>query len=104
MKHLAKRTLSILLCAALLLTGIPFMGSLRAEAAWEGYKANELHLDKTAVLEDNGTYSVTMEAFSTGTVSKSTTPLDIVLVLDQSNSMSYSMPGAPNHLPPRGIC
>lgn len=92
MKNLAKRTLSLLLCAALILTGIPFMGSLRAEAAWEGYAPNKLILDKTALLEDNGTYTVTMEAFSTGTVSKSTTPLDIVLVLDQSNSMSYSLP------------
>ncbi len=95
MKILAKRTLSLFLCAALLLTGVPFGLSSRAEAAWEGYRPNELHLDKTAVLEDNGTYTVTMEAFSTGTVSTTTTPLDIVLVLDQSLSMNLSMPDAP---------
>ncbi len=95
MKNLPKRMISLLLCTALLLTGVPFGLSTYAEAAWEGYKPNSLILDKTAVLEDNGTYTVTMEAFSTGTVSTTTTPLDIVLVLDQSNSMSLSMPGAP---------
>lgn len=95
MQNLAKRLLSLLLCTALILTAVPLAATTPAAAAWEGYEPNRLYLDKTAVLEDNGTYTVNLEAFSTGTVSTTTTPLDIVLVLDQSNSMSYSMPGAP---------
>ena len=52
---------------------------------------SNLHLDKSATLEDNGTYTVWMETFTTDnpvtTLIQQNTPLDIVLVLDQSASM-----------------
>ena len=52
---------------------------------------SNLHLDKTATLEDDGTYTVWMETFTTDnpvtTLIQQNTPLDIVLVLDQSGSM-----------------
>ena len=55
---------------------------------------SNLHLDKDAILEDNGTYTVWMETFTTDnpvtTLIQQNTPLDIVLVLDQSASM-YNM-------------
>ena len=51
-----------------------------------------LHLDKTAILEDNGTYTIWMETFTTDnpvtTLIQQNTPLDIVLVIDQSGSIS----------------
>ena len=51
-----------------------------------------MHLSKTAHLEDDGTYTINLEAYATGetttTIKKEAVPLDIVLVLDQSGSMS----------------
>lgn len=54
-----------------------------------------MHLSKTARLEDDGTYTINLEAYATGktttTTTKEAVPLDIVLVLDQSGSMSDNM-------------
>ena len=53
-----------------------------------------LHLDKTATLEADGTYTVWMETFTTDnpvtTLVQQNTPLDIVLVIDQSGSISQN--------------
>ena len=50
-----------------------------------------LHLDKTATLEDDGTYTITMETYTKDnpvtTQILQNTPLDIVLVIDQSGSI-----------------
>ena len=45
--------------------------------------------------DDEGIYTITLEAFTTGnvTVSKKSIPADIVLVLDTSGSMAYDMDG-----------
>lgn len=55
------------------------------------YDDSELYLGKTATLEDDGSYTIRLEAFATGnpvtTQLRSGLPLDIVLVLDQSGSM-----------------
>lgn len=52
-----------------------------------------LHLDKTAVLQADGTWTITLEAFATGEVKTIVTrqviPTDIILVLDQSGSMQH---------------
>ena len=52
---------------------------------------NGLDLSKTVTANEDGTYTITLEAFTTGTVTteQKDVPLDIVLVLDQSGSMSY---------------
>ena len=51
----------------------------------------ELYVDKTATLEDDGTYTIDLEAYATGTPVMATMangmPLDVVLVLDQSGSL-----------------
>ena len=52
---------------------------------------DHLHLKKTAVLNDDGTYTIRLEVYATNnpisTYVRQDTPLDIVLVLDQSGSM-----------------
>lgn len=54
--------------------------------------SNGMHVAKTAVKNDDGTYTITLEAYATGSkvISevKKDIPTDIVLVLDQSGSMS----------------
>lgn len=56
---------------------------------------SEMYLSKTARLEEDGTYTINLEAYATGTTTTTTTeeavPLDIVLVLDQSGSMKDIM-------------
>lgn len=56
---------------------------------------NGIGLDKNVQVNYDGTYTITMEAFTTGEVISSETvvPLDIVLVLDQSGSMAYDFNG-----------
>lgn len=51
---------------------------------------NGLELNKTAVYKSDGTYDITLEAYTTGIMesTESTVPSDIVLVLDQSGSMA----------------
>lgn len=54
-----------------------------------------LKLEKTVTPNANGGYTVHLEAYTTGTVTTTTTtkPCDIVLVLDQSGSMAYNFSG-----------
>lgn len=59
---------------------------------------NGLVTTKTATLNPDGTYTISIESYTTGTVTTSTktTPVDIVLVLDQSGSMCFSFAGDKN--------
>lgn len=59
----------------------------------KGKTVDGLVINKTATANDNGTYNIKLEAYTTGSVSttESTKPTDIVLVLDQSGSMSWNM-------------
>ena len=68
----------------------------RAKAANAGATANEsddgLNLSKKVTKNEDGTYKISLEAYTTGkvTTSTKTAPVDIVLVLDQSGSMADS--------------
>lgn len=59
----------------------------------KGKTVDGLVINKTATANDDGTYNITLEAYTTGSVSttESTKPTDIVLVLDQSGSMAWNM-------------
>lgn len=54
-----------------------------------------LKLEKHVTPNDDGTYTVHLEAYTTGTVTTttSTKPCDIVLVIDQSGSMAFDFNG-----------
>ena len=84
----------------------PFMPPVTVERVLRRYAArvaaeepadngNGLELSKTATANDDDTYTIRMEAYTTGTVihSTKTVPVDIVLVLDQSGSMAYDFNG-----------
>lgn len=59
----------------------------------KGKTVDGLVINKTAKANDDGTYNIKLEAYTTGSVSttESTKPTDIVLVLDKSGSMSNNM-------------
>lgn len=59
----------------------------------KGKTVDGLVINKTATANDDGTYDIKLEAYTTGSVSttESTKPTDIVLVLDQSGSMDENM-------------
>lgn len=71
----------------------PVLRAARASSANE--PKDGLNLSKTATANANGGYTIRMEAFTTGkvTTTTSTTPVDVVLVLDQSGSMAYDFNG-----------
>lgn len=83
--------LVICLVAALL---VPGTVAMEAKAA-DGEENDGLVVDKTAVANPDGTYTITLEAYATGestTISTSEdVPTDIILVLDQSGSMADPM-------------
>lgn len=60
-------------------------------------KPTGLELVKNAKANEDGTYTITLEAWVTGTVTsiESSVPTDIILVIDQSGSMKYGYNG--NH-------
>lgn len=63
-----------------------------AGASYAAEANDNVKVNKTAELQNDGTYKITLESWAEGTAStttnKSGVPLDIVLVLDQSGSMS----------------
>ena len=93
MKQTKLISLLLVLCmvAALL---VPGTVAMEAKAA-DGEENDGLVVDKTAVANDDGTYTITLEAYATGastTISTSKDkPTDIILVLDQSGSMADPM-------------
>lgn len=71
----------------------PVLRAVRASGANE--LKDGLNLSKTATANADGSYKIRMEAFTTGkvTTATSTTPVDVVLVLDQSGSMADNFSG-----------
>ena len=89
-----RRFLAAFLATAMVCSGVPasvFAAGPDPAAEEQG----KLYLDKTATLEDDGSYTIDMEAFATGKTTTQTiekgVPLDIVLVLDQSGSMEQDL-------------
>ncbi|WP_455724390.1 S-layer homology domain-containing protein [Dysosmobacter welbionis] len=91
-----KRILSAFLVLCMMLTMVP-TAALAAEDPGGGNGSDRVHtesndgvvVDKTVNYDEDGNYSLTLEAYVTNEVTKGskTTPLDIVLVLDVSGSM-----------------
>lgn len=101
-----KRALASALALTMAASVLPMAGfaagestvPLAGESGTDGLKMN-----KTATLEDDGTYTINLEAWATGQVEVETItkvkPCDIVLVLDQSGSMTeekYYISGIPS--------
>lgn len=89
MKETRKRLLGWFLTVAMTLSLTTGLMPVSASAeAKEGTDA--LHLDKQVTLANDGTYTISLEAYATGEVKieQEKVPLDIVLVLDQSGSMA----------------
>lgn len=89
------KAVSLLLSVALLLS-IVIPGTLALQAFATGTQDDSgMVIDKTAQKNGDGSYTITLEAYATGskitTETKTDVPTDIVLVLDQSGSMKNSM-------------
>lgn len=87
------KILSLLLCLSLFCTLI--VPGMRAYA--ENDTDSGMKISKTATANDDGSYTITLEAFATGskviTEQKTDIPTDIVLVIDQSGSMKDPIGG-----------
>ena len=68
-------------------------------AAANSEESNGLELSKEATVNEDGTVTIRMEAYTTGEVisTTKTIPVDIVFVLDQSRSMAYDFNGNPTN-------
>lgn len=90
------KTVSLLLSLSLLVsTAIPGTLALPVYAAGDGDEKKGMEISKTAADNVDGTYTITLEAYATGekfsTEVTKDVPADIVLVLDQSGSMTEDM-------------
>lgn len=87
-----QRALAFLLCLLMVVTLLPVMGASAAEG---DVSATGVELNKTLSLQNDGTYTINLEAYATGTVTTTTVtepvPTDFVLVLDQSGSMAKNI-------------
>lgn len=89
-----KKWTSLLMILALLLTLLPAPElSAMAEGDTSSDKDNGMKISKTATPNDDGIYTITLEAYATGSQVTTTVqkdiPTDIILVLDQSGSMDF---------------
>lgn len=101
-KKFIKKSVAFVAAAAMALTMVVApVGAGEAYAA-EGTGSTtadsnpNLVLDKTAKLQSDGTYTITLEAYAKGevvTTPEVIKPCDIVLVLDQSGSMQWDFKG-----------
>jgi uncharacterized protein YegL len=104
MKSLKKGIISLLaFMMALTLTPSVFAATGDSDASGSDTKSvytvknpdpsseNGLYSSKTLTLNDDGTGTITLETYVTGSIVSTGTPTDVVLVLDVSQSMSQSM-------------
>lgn len=89
------KAVSLLLSLSLLAT-LAIPGTLAQSVQADTTQENKgMVINKTAEANDDGTYTITLEAYATGskviTETKKDIPTDIVLVLDQSGSMGDAM-------------
>lgn len=95
-KKFIKKSVAFVAAAAMALTMVVApVGAGAGTSYAEGTEKEPVYVKKTAKLQSDGTYKITLESYVTGNVTvetkPTTTPCDIVLVLDQSGSMAYDM-------------
>lgn len=92
-KKFIKKSVAFVAAAAMALTMVVAPVGAGASTSYAEETKDNLHLSKGIELQSDGNYKITLEAYSTGTDTTTTTekvvPLDIVLVLDQSGSMAH---------------
>lgn len=96
-----KKWLSLLLVLAMVAALVPTVAMAAEGDTPAEDPLDNLVMNKTACLEDDGTYTITLDAYAKGNVSTTTVkqvvPTDVILVLDQSGSMDTSISGIPGN-------
>lgn len=95
------RMLGVFLSFAMAVTMFPAMASANEGTSTQADDNSPIQLSKTATLQSDGTYTIDLEAYVTGEIvtqiEQTNKPTDIILVMDQSGSMSESMSGLPDN-------
>lgn len=94
------RILGAFLSFAMAVTMFPTMASANEGTSTQADDNSPVQLSKTATLQSDGTYTIDLEAYVTGEIvtqiERKNKPTDIILVMDQSGSMAWSMSGLPD--------
>ena len=100
-RNAGSRILGMFLSLAMLLTMFPTMASANEGTSPQADDNSPVQLSKTATLQSDGTYTIDLEAYVTGEIvtqiERTNKPTDIILVMDQSGSMSWDMSGLPDN-------
>lgn len=95
------RMLGVFLSFAMAVTMFPAMASANEGTSTQADDNSPIQLSKTATLQSDGTYTIDLEAYVTGEIvtqiERKNKPTDIILVMDQSGSMSWDMSGLPDN-------
>ena len=100
-RNMFSKVLAAVLAVLMLVGLVPAFASAEGtgDSANSGDALDNLVMNKTARLEDDGTYTITLEAYAKGevqtTVVKQVVPTDVILILDQSRSMDGKITGIP---------
>ena len=98
-KNVTVKALSLLLSLVMAISLLPVTAAATAESdeASKEVRQGGMVLTKSVALQADGTYTIDLSAYATGSTSTTTSntpvPLDIVLVLDQSGSMAQDDDG-----------
>ena len=87
--NVRKRGLALLMCICMIFTLLPFSAFADGEETYKTHSETDgVVMDKTVTHVSDDTYKVTLEQYVEGSVTPgTTTPIDVVLVLDVSGSM-----------------
>lgn len=103
MKNMTNKSIAMIISVALVITSIPLF-SWAANDTADDITVDETVVDAGGVVltksvtqeaDENGEYTISLETYTTGTVTTTTesTPTDIILVIDQSASMYHTFEG-----------
>ncbi len=82
-----KKLLSLLLILAMLVSVLPTGGTFAANTR-DAIKSHDFVLDKTATKNEDGSYTIQLDAYGLAEITTVKVPTDFILVLDQSGSMA----------------
>ncbi|MGM9940934.1 MAG: hypothetical protein ACI32N_02945, partial [Bulleidia sp.] len=89
------KTYSLFLSILMIVSCFSIVTPIYADEDQGSSSDNGIHVEKNAIVNPDGSYTISLEAYATGSkiisVIDTDVPTDIVLVLDQSGSMARSM-------------
>lgn len=90
MKYIMRNLCKYIITSVTLVASAIFFGSVALAQSTSGMRINKM----VSGPNEDGVFTLNLEAYATGSITVETKPADIVLILDKSGSMAYNMSGS----------